>query len=154
MCSHDSRQQQELLSVGSSNQCMVNYICTTNTQVRETIGGRSQLKTFNTSQFYSTEHKKVAGQTCLHFTSIVSISKAHCSTVLQNNSICYKKREFNDRQTRKIGHNILSCSLTVFSFHHSLSLRLKHTSGEPGWEALAQPQSTGPSPNKETINHV
>lgn len=48
--------------------------------------------------------------------------------LVQNNSICLK-REYNDRQTHKIGHNILSLSFTVFAFHHSLSrsLSLTHT---------------------------
>lgn len=85
---------------------------------------------------------------------------------LQNNSTCFK-REHSDRQTHKIGHNILSCSLVSLHFITPLSLCLslacicththnthKNSSGNTGWEALDQPQSTGPRPNKETINHV
>lgn len=106
--------------------------------------------------------KRLQDKSSPQFTSIIfttfdqkNLTTSLCGRV-QNNSMCFKG-EYNDRQTRKIGHNIPSLSLLSLPFI-TLLLSLAHThthmSGKAGWEALAQPQSTGPSPNKETINHV
>lgn len=131
-------------------------ICIISGREDGSIAAKSSLGTFSIAHFNASEHEKVARQIYSlkshqsfspHSTKNLTASLCGC---VQNNSTCLK-REYNDRQSHKMLHNILTLSLLLSLPFITLLTHTREARKSPGGRPWPRHSQLVPVPTRKQL---